>query len=87
MSIQSLKNKKIMLIGGAGFIGHNLALHLKELGCDVSVVDGLEVNNVMAFSSTEVESKNRDLYLEILNERQKLLRMAKIPLFVQIITD
>lgn len=83
MSIQSLKNKKIMLIGGAGFIGHNLALHLKTLGCEVSVVDGLEVNNVMAFSSTEVESKNRDLYLEILNERQKLLRMAKIPLFVQ----
>jgi nucleoside-diphosphate-sugar epimerase len=32
MSIKSLENKRIMLIGGAGFIGHNLALHLKSQG-------------------------------------------------------
>ena len=37
-----------MLIGGAGFIGHNLALHLKSLGASVCVVDGLAVNNIMA---------------------------------------
>jgi nucleoside-diphosphate-sugar epimerase len=78
-----MKNKKIMLIGGAGFIGHNLALHLKGLGADVCVVDGLAVNNVMAFSSDDVEAKNRDLYLRILFDRQRLLREAGIPLFVQ----
>ena len=78
-----MNNKKIMLIGGAGFIGHNLALHLKSLGADVCVVDGLEVNNVMSFSSDDVEAKNRDLYLKILFERQRLLREAGIPLFVQ----
>jgi len=78
-----MNNKKIMLIGGAGFIGHNLALHLKSLGADVCVVDGLEVNNVMYFSSDDVEAKNRDLYLKILFERQRLLREAGIPLFVQ----
>jgi len=72
-----------MLIGGAGFIGHNLALHLKALGADVCVVDGLAVNNVMAFSSDDVEAKNRDLYLRILFDRQRLLREAGIPLFVQ----
>jgi len=72
-----------MLIGGAGFIGHNLALHLKGLGADVCVVDGLAVNNVMAFSSDDVEAKNRDLYLRILFDRQRLLREAGIPLFVQ----
>lgn len=72
-----------MLIGGAGFIGHNLALHLKSLGADVCVVDGLGVNNVMSFSSDDVEAKNRDLYLKILFERQRLLREAGVPLFVQ----
>ena len=78
-----MNNKKIMLIGGAGFIGHNLALHLKSLGADVCVVDGLEVNNVMSFSSDDVEAKNRDLYLKILFERQRLLREAGVSLFVQ----
>jgi len=83
MSVESLENKRIMLIGGAGFIGHNLALHLKSLGADVCVVDGLEVNNVMAFSSDDVPAANRELYLSILQERQNLMRKANIPLYVQ----
>ncbi len=83
MSISSLKDKRILLIGGAGFIGHNLALHLKAQGADVSIIDGLEVNNLIAFSSTNVDAVNRDLYLDILNERQNLLRGASIPLYVQ----
>ena len=39
-------HKKIIIIGGAGFIGHNLAIKLKENNFDVSVIDGLEVNNL-----------------------------------------
>ena len=39
-------HKKIVIIGGAGFIGHNLAIKLKENNFDVSIVDGLEVNNL-----------------------------------------
>ena len=38
--------KKILLIGGCGFIGHNLAIHLKKLNFDVTIVDGLSVNNL-----------------------------------------
>ncbi len=83
MSIQSLKNKRILLIGGAGFIGHNLALYLKSLDADVSVIDGLEVNNIMAFSSYSVDAANQELYLDILQERLNLLRKAHIPLYVQ----
>jgi len=83
MSVQSLEKKRIMLLGGAGFIGHNLALHLKSLGADVSVVDGLSVNNVMAFSSHNEEAVNRELCLDILQERQILLRKAEVPLYVQ----
>ena len=37
-----LKNKKILITGGAGFIGSNLANHLNDLGSKVFVIDNLE---------------------------------------------
>ena len=42
--------KRIALIGGAGFIGHNIALELKKRGHDVHVVDSLFINNLLYFS-------------------------------------
>lgn len=36
-----LEGRKIALIGGAGFIGHNLALELAQRGADVHVIDSL----------------------------------------------
>jgi nucleoside-diphosphate-sugar epimerase len=78
-----IKNRRIMLIGGAGFIGHNLALKLKELGADVCVVDGLQVNNILTFQSSKEKSANRQLYLYILNQRLEMLRSAGIPLYAQ----
>ena len=78
-----IKNKRILLVGGAGFIGHNLALELKKKGAEVSIVDSLAVNNLLYFASTSTDIANRDLYIKILNERQRLLREAGIPLYVQ----
>lgn len=78
-----LKNRRIALIGGAGFIGHNLALELKRRGAEVSVIDGLQVNNLLAFASTNVDIVNRELYSKIVNERLDLLARASIPLYVQ----
>ena len=83
MTVEKIKGRKITLIGGAGFIGHNLALHLHSLGADVSIIDSLQVNNLASFSATSQDSVNRSLYLRILNERQRLLQDAEIPLFVQ----
>ena len=40
-----MKNKKILLVGGCGFIGHNLALNLKDQGHDVILIDSFGVNN------------------------------------------
>lgn len=40
--MKKVKNRKIMVIGGAGFIGHNLSLKLKKLGAKVLIVDALE---------------------------------------------
>ena len=78
-----IEGRRIVLIGGAGFIGHNLALHLKERGADVSIIDSLQVNNLLAFASTDPSIPNQDLYLDILNQRMELLRKNRIPLYVQ----
>ncbi|MBF0176707.1 MAG: NAD(P)-dependent oxidoreductase [Magnetococcales bacterium] len=78
-----LVGRRIVLIGGAGFIGHNLALRLKKLGAEVSIIDSLQVNNLLAFSCSSNELPNRDLYLTILNERLSLLRKANVPLLIQ----
>ena len=83
MKMEKIEGRKITLIGGAGFIGHNLALHLHSLGAQVSIIDSLQVNNLASFSATSEDSVNRSLHLRILNERQRLLQNAQIPLFVQ----
>lgn len=83
----SLKGRRIVLNGGAGFIGHSLALRLKALGADVAIIDGLQVNNLLSFSSGANEIANREFYLAILNQRQELLRKAGIPVFIQDIRD
>jgi nucleoside-diphosphate-sugar epimerase len=78
-----LQDRRIAIIGGAGFIGHNLALSLKKKGAQVEIVDGLQVNNLLAYTSSDGNVPNRDLYVKIINQRLELLREAKIPLHVQ----
>ncbi len=79
----NLKDRRIALIGGAGFIGHNLALALAEQGADVQIIDSLQVNNLLAFTSSTENIQNRDLYLRIINQRLELLQRARIPLHIQ----
>ena len=78
---QKLKGRTIALIGGAGFIGHNLALALKFHGADPHVIDGLQVNNLGAFSNSGADP-NKKLYVNFIFERMRLLREAGIPLHV-----
>ena len=75
-----LAGRRVALVGGAGFIGHNLALALKERGAEVSVIDGLEVNNMVHYAALPPSDGNRNLYLKILLERLDLLAAADIPL-------
>jgi len=78
-----IQGKKIVLIGGAGFIGHNMALHLKSLGADVSIIDGLQVNNMLTFLSSDNKFDNIEMYRSFLNQRIQLINDAKIPLHIQ----
>ena len=74
-------SKRILLVGGCGFIGHNLALHLKKKGFSVSITDSLSVNNVLSFTDSDI--KNKKLYTSILNNRIELLNKNEINLIVQ----
>src|SRR3990167_7558711 len=83
--MKSVKDLKIMLIGGAGFIGHNLALALKQLGADVHIVDSLQVNNLYSFGNVSASPNrlHRELYLSLINMRLDLIRRAGISLHMQ----
>ena len=76
-----MKNKKILLVGGCGFIGHNLALHLKKNGAEPIIVDSLSVNNILSFADEDI--KNKKLYSSILNNRIELLNASHIKIIIQ----
>ena len=73
--------KKICLVGGCGFIGHNLALELKSSGHSVTVIDSLAINNILTFTGNDI--KNKNLYNSILNNRIDLLKKSNIELLIQ----
>ena len=78
-----LNNKRVVLIGGAGFIGHHLALALQKAGAIVEIIDSLQVNNLLSFAYSNYEKENRDLYYRMVNERFDLLRKSNISIEVQ----
>ncbi len=81
--MNSWDKKRVVLIGGAGFIGHHLALALVEKGAHVEVIDSLQINNLLTFASGGINSPNRDLYYHFTNSRLDLLHEAGIPVHVQ----
>src|SRR3546814_7457654 len=56
-----IKGKRVALIGGGGFIGHNLALRLRELGAEPHIIDSLQVNRSEEHTS-ELQSLMRISY-------------------------
>jgi nucleoside-diphosphate-sugar epimerase len=81
--MQKLVGKKIALIGGAGFIGHNLAIHLQSLGAKVDIIDGMQVNNLLSLVDNVDNLPYPDLSRAIINERTQLLKDNKINIRVQ----
>jgi nucleoside-diphosphate-sugar epimerase len=82
--MKTLDKKKIVLVGGAGFIGHNLALELVRRGAEVEIIDSLQVNNLLSLATdTAADPYNRELYTRIVNQRLDLLREAGVMLHPQ----
>jgi nucleoside-diphosphate-sugar epimerase len=79
--IKKLAGQRVLLVGGAGFIGHNLALELSRIGVETMVADNLMVNslvdNVYKGSSDKVQ---KQVYLGFLLERFERLREANVEL-------
>lgn len=65
--------KRVVLVGGGGFIGHHLALRLRPQH-EVLIVDSLMVNNKYALTSPTD--------CAIIEERMRLLGKADIPLIL-----
>jgi nucleoside-diphosphate-sugar epimerase len=60
--IESLKNKKVLVTGGAGFIGSNLVEALLNLGAVVTVFDNLETGKLA--NLTEFESNPNFTFIQ-----------------------
>jgi nucleoside-diphosphate-sugar epimerase len=80
--MSDFSQRRIALIGGAGFIGHHLALRLKSLGAQVFVVDSLAVNNLYSLHREGRKNPNAELYLRVIRERLDLLEDHGIALEV-----
>jgi len=76
-------NKKIAIIGGAGFIGHNLGMFLKKRGADVFLIDSLSVNNLNSVLDNKDNLSNPEIAESFINERLKLIKNNKIKIFIQ----
>ena len=75
--------KRVALVGGAGFIGHALALELTERGAKVHVIDGMSVNNLLHYTGLPPDAPNRSLYIKIIQQRVDKLHAARVPIVVQ----
>jgi nucleoside-diphosphate-sugar epimerase len=73
--------ERVMLVGGAGFIGHHLALGLRRIGAEVLIVDHLQINNLVKIvSDADLDEVRRKLYTNFLLDRFTLLREAGVAL-------
>ena len=74
-----LAGRRVVLVGGAGFIGHHLALRLKALGAEVAVIDSLAINNYYALERERYKTPIGEVHLSFVKQRLQLLHRARIP--------
>lgn len=76
-----LADQRVLLVGGAGFIGHNLALDLARMGAKVGICDNLMVNSLIenCFDPGRV-SVQRAAYQNFLLDRFLMLRQFGVEL-------
>jgi len=78
-----LASKRVLLIGGAGFLGTSIALKLAQLGAAPLVVDQLNVNSLGALGSEKYSADKRSLYTVFIQDRLAALDAANIEILVK----
>jgi nucleoside-diphosphate-sugar epimerase len=86
-SFELKPGQKALLIGGAGFIGHNLALELRRQGVEVDIADGFRVNSLLNLSIQGQETQDIEVYRDFLEERLELLRSSNTEFIISNATD
>ena len=86
-SFELKSGQKALLIGGAGFIGHNLALELRRQGVEVDIADGFKVNSLLNLSIQGQEAQDIEVYRDFLEERLELLRSSNTEFIISNATD
>jgi len=72
--------KRVVLAGGAGFIGHNLAVGLRRAGHKVMVLDNLMWNNITDNVLGGIDMFRRELYHRFLMQRFDRMRAEGVEL-------
>ncbi|MEM7071107.1 MAG: NAD(P)-dependent oxidoreductase [Pseudomonadota bacterium] len=76
-----LSKLSVLVVGGVGFIGHNLALKLAKYGAKVTILDNLMVNSLVDNSfDTSDDLLKTTLNQHFLYDRLHLLKKANVAL-------
>ena len=76
---QRMTGERVSLVGGAGFIGHNLALALRNVGAEVQIIDNLMQNNMLAnVSDDDIDPFRRELNHSFLVQRFEKMRISGV---------
>ena len=78
--------KKVLILGGCGFIGHNLAMGLSE-DYQVSIVDSLRINNLYSLENNKDNLPNPELLKTIIQDRLKIIKNNKFKFVIQDLRD
>lgn len=78
--------KKILILGGCGFIGHNLAIELSK-NFQVSIVDSLQINNLYSLENNKDNLPNPELSKTIIQDRLKIIKDNKLNFVIQDLRD
>ena len=78
--------KKILILGGCGFIGHNLAKELSK-NFHVFIVDSLQINNLYSLENNKDNLPNPELSKIIIQDRLKIIKDNKLNFVIQDLRD
>ena len=78
--------KKILILGGCGFIGHNLARELSK-NFQVSKNNSLQINNLYSLENNKDNLPNPELSKIIIQDELKIIKDNKLNFVIQDLRD